>query len=140
MSLSDANLIATDNGLYSNGDELSVTNAAKLISLITGKNVMGKATEGPESKLISKLGELAAADTIYYVAGRIHAISANGQENYGHEVNIVAPGHNGVGALPDSARAQQPIMDTSNADRKDTSGRGGKAESLYKLWIFEAAD
>ena len=128
FTLEEANKRAMDLDLYTNKDELSYEAGAKLISSLTGKNIKSGMVEGTETDLMKTVKNMDENPYEgFFVTGRIEARSSDGKSSYGHQVNINEKGNNGV----------QPIVDTSNKDRKTTEGGTNGKEPLYRMYWFK---
>ena len=128
VTLESVNEKAKELNLYTNGDELSHENIAKLISDLTGKKIKSKMFEGTEANLMKVITNLAENPYEgFFVTGRIEARSSDGTKTYGHQVNI---NEKGIGT-------KQPIVDTSTKNRTSTEGSGDKKEPLYRVYWFK---
>ena len=118
-SLEEANQIAIQKGLYTNGNELTSENGANLVNALlngTGKSVTfaGSINPGNMTECGSFLNSLENSVSKLYVTARIDTYNETGTENYQHTVNI----NSGSVIAGD-------IMDISNALNiriNDTSG------------------
>jgi hypothetical protein len=131
FTLKDANDRAKELKLYVNNDELSVSGGSKLISELTGKKVIGTMYEGTEKDIKNIIKGLAEDPyEEYFVTGRIEAHNSSGTSKFGHQININERSQEGI----------QPIVDTSNRDRKSTEGDQHGKEPLFRVYVFNEVD
>jgi hypothetical protein len=142
ITLAQANEIAIDNNLYSGESRnlLSVESQAKLIGLLTGKEIGHAVYTGTEQELYNKVVELNQAEGEYYPSGRVHATNGDGTKKYDHQVNINKPTQKGFFSLGQGYVVNDGVVgvnDTSLAGRTTTAGRvPDKPETLFKLHVF----
>ena len=92
ITLDDANKFAYDNGLFTNGNELSVENGVKLINELikdTGKKVAyaGSLT-GSTTEIAKQINQLETSELDYFLTARIETTNDTGTETYEHTVSI----------------------------------------------------
>ena len=122
ITLDDANDLAYKNGLFTNGNELSVENGVKLINELikdTGKKVAyaGSLT-GSTTEIAKQINQIEASERDYFLTARIETTNDTGTETYEHTVSINSNSvfANDITDMENSMNIR--VNDTSNADRK----------------------
>ncbi len=139
ITLKEANRVAMDEGLYTNKNELTTENGAKLIAALTGKEIGFDSTSGNELSLVEQINKLDVSSTEYYATGRIDTSNKAGTDKYGHHVNITES----AGSFNLATGYVQPLLDTSDAGgspRTDTSPDGKRPNDLLRVdyfWVKE---
>lgn len=143
FSLEEANEMAMDMKLYTNGNELTPENGAELVNALvnnpTKTLIFTGSVEGNDGRLGSKLNKLENSDDSFFVSGRMHTTNEKKDENYDHQININSESvHAG-----DITKINEPfiinVVDTSNANRKSTADTT-RNNDLYRVDYFEVID
>ena len=135
-----ANDVAKDNNLFTNKDELTPENGAKLATLLIGNASIeiqfDKSIYGDANKLAVGLNSKENEKSLYFATLRMKTSAKDSKEEYPHSLSI---GHNSVfvNDVNDIGNALGfKYIDTSTADRKDTNDNS-RINKPYRIDFFK---
>ena len=139
ITLETANQIAIDNALFTNTNELSPENGAKLINALLETNGITDIKvvfDGSyvQQQALDKIVACNKSSEEFFVTARINTNNKDGSQRYNHTVNLNKDAYAGNGPM---CGRNLKINDTSGVRKQIIDDPSGRSNKLLRIDIFK---